>query len=563
MSTVSKWDLPISRYVETNGFSVGLRTHKKRAGPRLPASQLALTRAGYYTGVTKFPQRFSKASLDTDSANVLAAAVCDRKLVKTWNLGAESLEERRDGGTERAARTVGALDREARPAAEHAAEQAFGPALRDGAFERLHHDGVRCALAADQLRMRPHSVGDAHTGRACLEAGEHVGHPFERECERHHAAAVDGGRDLVLVDARRGRDVPEIRALHPVARQAVALRAPLARSADGEHARVLAGAVVLEPRRWIALAAALKLVLARVSTAKQHPNGCKLLRVGAVRRRGDGKLARVEVVVRLRERQRLERLRRRAEERDEIPVSGLGDATPALHRDGVHDVRRLGDAAAAHDYPDGVGGHEVRTLNARASGDGGLASPARRAGQRVPDRQGGTGARRDAEDLRPAAVDARRLQARGRPPQGEAPAVPHRGRRARAARPPDARGEAALPARRREGAEDPGLPARVPRRRPTRPHRGRLEETRRRVAPHTGGGGGGARAPRAGGARARRGGAGDDLLLGGAAAPLTAARPTCHRGDRTRLGERDPAPRAAVALRAVEGPRRRAGAAAR
>src|SRR5436853_541822 len=126
----------------------------------MPASRLALTRAGYYTGVTKFPQLFSKPSLDTHSANVLAAAVCDRKLVKTWNLGAEAPEKRCDGRTECSTRAVRRLDREAGPAAEHAAEKALGTALRDGDVEHLHHDRVRRAVAADQLRMRTHGVCD-------------------------------------------------------------------------------------------------------------------------------------------------------------------------------------------------------------------------------------------------------------------------------------------------------------------------------------------------------------------------------------------------------------------
>ena len=105
------------------------------------------------------------------------------------------------------------------------------------------------------------------------------------------------------------------------------------------------------------LAAALEVVLAGVSAPEQHPHRRELRPVGSVRGRGDGELARVGVVVGLGERQRLERLGRGAEERHEAGVSGLRDPAAVLHRDGVDEVGRLGDAVSAHDYPDGVGGH--------------------------------------------------------------------------------------------------------------------------------------------------------------------------------------------------------------
>ena len=61
-------------------------------------------------------------------------------------------------------------------------------------------------------------------------------------------------------------------------------------------------------------------------------------------------------------------------------------------------------------------------------------------------------------------------------------------------------------ARRREGAEDARVRARVRRRLEARPHGEREEEARRRLAADAGAGGGGARAPRPGGARPRRAG---------------------------------------------------------
>src|SRR5439155_952296 len=61
----------------------------------------------------------------------------------------------------------------------------------------------------------------------------------------------------------------------------------------------------------------------------------------------------------------------------------------------------------------------------------------------------------------------------------------------------------------------------------------------------------GARGP--GGTRPRRGAAGRDLHRGIAAPALAPARPAARRRDRPRVGERDPAPRAPIALRAVAG----------
>ena len=162
-----------------------------------------------------------------------------------------------------------------------------------------------------------------------LEPREHRRHPLERQGEREDAAAVDGGRDRVLVDARRVGDVAQVRALHAVALEPVALLAPAVRAADGEHPGVLAGAVVLEPRGRVALRAALEVVLARVRAREQHPDGVELLGPGEVRRRGDRELPRVGVVVGARERQRLERLRRGARERDERRVAGLDDLRPS------------------------------------------------------------------------------------------------------------------------------------------------------------------------------------------------------------------------------------------
>src|SRR5581483_7371008 len=107
----------------------------------------------------------------------------------------------------------------------------------------------------------------------------------------------------------------------------------------------------------------------------------------------------------------------------------------------------------------------------------------------------------DAEDLRPAAGRARGAAVRGCRAAWEAAAVPDRGRRARAADPPDVGRTVAVPAGGRVRAEDAGVPAAVRGRRRARADGGGAEEARGRGGADGGGRGGGGRAPRAGGAR--------------------------------------------------------------
>ena len=126
---------------------------------------------------------------------------------------------------------------------------------------------------------------------------------------------------------------------------------------------------------------------------------------------------------------------------------------------------------------------------------------------RAPDRARRAGARRDAEDVRPAAraLDGRRLAGAGRrgknllfpTDDGELVLRVHL----------MSAGRLRYLAPGSEGAEDAGVPARVRGRRPARAHRGRLEEAGGRLAADAGGARGGARPPRARRARAGRGAA--------------------------------------------------------
>ena len=177
-----------------------------------------------------------------------------------------------------------------------------------------------------------------------------------------------------------------------------------------------------------------------------------------------------------------------------------------------------------------------------------------------PIEQRRAGAHRDAEDVRPAAHDARGPPPRGRAAARQAAPVPDRRRRARAAHPPHVRRAGCATSR----------PARRGRRRPRSGSTSRAAASSSSPRPAT--------KKRAGvwlytpeAAEAELAHLGPDALgLGAerlgeilarrlAPAARAAARPARDRRHRPRLGERDPAPRAALAVRALDqvlGPRR-------
>ena len=115
----------------------------------------------------------------------------------------------------------------------------------------------------------------------------------------------------------------------------------------------------------------------------------------------------------------------------------------------------------------------------------------------APVQRAGPGARCHAEDLRAPARRARRQAARRSTPPRQAPPVPDRGRRARAAHPPHVRRTARIPRGERQAAEAARLQAGLGGRRRSRPHRARLEETSPCRALRSRGDGGRARPPRA------------------------------------------------------------------
>src|SRR2546425_231428 len=103
-----------------------------------------------------------------------------------------------------------------------------------------------------------------------------------------------------------------------MARKPVAARRPAALPAHEQEAGVLARAVVPDPLGPpTLLRPALELVLAHTGAVEQPANGAELRRLRPMRRARDGELGVVEVEAEARKRQRLEQLRRGAEEGDE------------------------------------------------------------------------------------------------------------------------------------------------------------------------------------------------------------------------------------------------------
>src|SRR5439155_5342698 len=131
--------------------------------------------------------------------------------------------------------------------------------------------------------MPAHPGGHAVPTLELRQTRERMGHSLERQRERKYAAAVDRAADLVLGDlCSLGVDGEHL-ALHAVPLEPVALAPPAMDAAEGKHAGVLAGAVVLERRRRIPGRSALQLALARGRLGEQRAHGRELLLVREMR----------------------------------------------------------------------------------------------------------------------------------------------------------------------------------------------------------------------------------------------------------------------------------------
>ena len=249
---------------------------------------------------TTSPREFSTG---TSARSPASKPSCSRKAASALRIGS--------------LRPVLDLERDAETVSRRA-EEAFGAPLRHPAVAEPHELGVRRAVSADQLWMGAHRVRGAQAAVERLEPGEGVRHPLERQRVRHDAAAVDSRRHRLGLDLGRRSDLREHRLLEWVRRQSVALRRPVVDATEQQHRRVLPGAVVLEAG---GLRAALEVVLGRVGLREQALHGLELVRPMEMRGAGDRDLGVVEVGSGTHDGQCLERLRRAAEERDELGIA--------------------------------------------------------------------------------------------------------------------------------------------------------------------------------------------------------------------------------------------------
>ena len=127
--------------------------------------------------------------------------------------------------------------------------------------------------------MGTHRGSDARAAVELLEPRHGVGHALEGKSERHDAAAVDSGRQLVFGNLGCLSVNGVHRALGTVSFEPVALAPPPVRPAEREHARVLAGAVVLQLAWRMSGRSALQLVLRRGSPVEQRADCGELIRV--------------------------------------------------------------------------------------------------------------------------------------------------------------------------------------------------------------------------------------------------------------------------------------------
>ena len=184
--------------------------------------------------------------------------------------------------------------------------------------------------------------------KASLEAGdpsERMRHSLEREGVGHHAAAVDRGQDRLQLDLRGVGHLGEHRRLARVLGQSIArVGQPIVRQSRS-IAACFPEQLCSSARR---LEAAFEVVLGRTGLREQTADGLELLRPVEVRRAGDRDLVVGEVRHHPHDRQRLERLRRAAQVRDERGVAARLDDLTVEDRDRVNVMPGFDDVAASY-----------------------------------------------------------------------------------------------------------------------------------------------------------------------------------------------------------------------
>ena len=199
---------------------------------------------------------------------------------------------------------------------------------------------VSAAPGPGRARVRPHRPGDQVAPRRAAPAARRRGPAAPGAARRWGRRSRRRRHRVVPVDLRRLGDLREHRLLAGMPESAVPLGRPAARAAEGEHRRVLSGAVVLELR---GLGPALEVVLGGGRLCEQAAHRRELLGARQVRGAGERDLRLVEVGRRAR-REAPGSASRSAEERDEARIPGDGDHLSLRHRDRVHAVAGLDDS---------------------------------------------------------------------------------------------------------------------------------------------------------------------------------------------------------------------------
>jgi hypothetical protein len=243
----------------------------------------------------------------------------------------------------------------------------FGAHLHDHPPRvRPHHLGAGALLARDQLGVAEHGLDDARRRLGRGQSRVRQRHVPQRQREARHAAPIDRRADPLPGHSAPATHLFEAALLHRVREPEVVLRRPRVMARQGEHAGVLPGAVRIhsgEPHtaclvilgdvigEWGVRPTA-KVALATPHQLEEfaHPldlRGLARVRGAAQRELGTGQVEPVRRPVHY-QRQRLERLGRRAPERHEVGVAHPRDqrAVGVHHRD-VHLVHRLDQPAAA------------------------------------------------------------------------------------------------------------------------------------------------------------------------------------------------------------------------
>ena len=280
-------------------------------------------------------------------ADDLATRVLDRHYPELAGVDPELGQERRKRASHGPLAPVLDLERDADPVCGGGTEKSFRASLRDPARLRLHEHGVRCERAADELGVRTHRNRYMLPALELGEPRERVRHALERKGEGGDAAAVDADRDHSRIDLRGCRHLVEHDPLARMLEEPVALCRPSSRTAESEQARMLSGAVVLDPRRSGvgSTRSALEVVYAGRRLREQAAHDLELLGTCQMRGAGDCDLDFIEVASRPQEWKRLDRLRRAPEVGNQLGVSCRGDDRAARDGDRMRPVARLDDVA--------------------------------------------------------------------------------------------------------------------------------------------------------------------------------------------------------------------------